>query len=503
MILPGPGFHNSTIMYGRAEEKNQILFLAISIILILRLVCIGAMGIMPQDAYYHFYGEHLALSYFDHPPMIAYLLRLFTTIFGKHVFALKLADSIVSFLTLLVFFRLAKCFLGMNRAWNAVLIFFSTLMLTILSLISTPDVPLLLFWTISLLMLYHAIFLERKKYWIWSGIAMGLSFDSKYTGVALLGGLTLFLIFSKKYRSLLFSRWFCLCVLLFLVTISPVIIWNVQNHFASFRFQSAGRMHSMNGIHFDLTDFAGLIGHQAAILIPVLFFSLFYFLFKFLKKSRWRFFIISQKNLFLLSFFLPLFLGFILLSFIYWIKLNWIMPAYVSGIIWVSGYISKKWIRYQVIFSAVIHIALAIELFWYPFRINSDDTWVGWPELAEQVKSIKKSYPDAFIFSADDYKTSAVLNFYVNEMVYSRNIIGKNALQFDFIGSDLNALAGRSAIFINSVNGLTDEEKNDMQSELQEYFDSISPLQPILVMKGGNPVRKFSVYLCRNYHPKK
>ncbi len=179
------------------------------------------------------------------------------------------------------------------------------------------------------------------------------------------------------------------------------------------------------------------------------------------------------------------------------------MPAYISGIIWVSKYISKKWIKYQVLFSAVIHIVLAIELFWYPFRINSDDTWIGWPQLAEQVKSIKKNYPDAFIFSADDYKTSAVLNFYLPEMVYSQNIIGKNALQFDFIGSDLNALAGRPAIFINSLTDLSDEEKTEIQSDLQHYFDSAKPLEPIVVKEHGKIVRKFAVYLCSNYHPKK
>src|SRR5215467_7275587 len=100
------------------------------------------MGPMPQDAYYCFYGQHLALSYYDHPPMIAYLLRLSTEIFGKNVFALKLADTIVSLLSILFFYRLALRFLGKYKALNAVLLIFSTLMFTILSLVSTPDVPL-------------------------------------------------------------------------------------------------------------------------------------------------------------------------------------------------------------------------------------------------------------------------------------------------------------------------------------------------------------------------
>src|SRR4029077_11284352 len=136
-----------------ASKKNTILFFAVGIILLLRLACIGLMGMMPQDAYYDFYGQHLALSYYAQHPAIAYILRLFTEIIAKTVFVLKLADTVISFFTIFFFYRLAFLFLGRHRAQRAVLLFFSTLMLTILSLISTPDVPLLLCWSLALLAL--------------------------------------------------------------------------------------------------------------------------------------------------------------------------------------------------------------------------------------------------------------------------------------------------------------------------------------------------------------
>src|SRR5882724_9981526 len=278
-------------MNGITKNKTGIVFFSIAVILLLRLVFIGLMGLMPQDAYYDFYGEHLALSYYDHPPAIGYVLRLFTEIFGKKVFVLKLADSVICFLTILFFYRLSLSFVSRHRAQRAVLILFSTLMITILSLISTPDVPLLLFWTVSLLCLHRAIFLNKKIYWIWSGIFIGLSFNSKYTGVFLLVGLILFLLLSAKYRSLLFSRWLFICILFFSLTISPVVIWNIQNNFASFKFQSAGRVHE--GFHIDLLNFAGAFGHQTAVLMPLLFFSFIYFLYKFFKKYRLRFFTVA------------------------------------------------------------------------------------------------------------------------------------------------------------------------------------------------------------------
>jgi 4-amino-4-deoxy-L-arabinose transferase-like glycosyltransferase len=492
-------------MIGTIKNRNGIIFFSIVIILLLRLVFIGVMGLTPQDAYYNFYGEHLALSYYDHPPVIAYVLRIFTEIFGKKVFVLKLADSVICFLTILFFYRLSLLFVSKHRAQRAVLILFSTLMITILSLISTPDVPLLLFWTISLLCLYRAIFLDKKMYWIWSGIFIGVAFDSKYTGIFLLAGLILFLLLSSKYRSLLFSKWIFLCILFFSITISPVIIWNVQNDFASFKFQSAGRVESMEGIHIDLLDFAGALGHQTAVLMPILFFTFIYFLFRVFKKYRLRFFNIEANKLFLLCFFIPLFLGFFFLSFIYWVKLNWMMPAYISGIIWISMYVRKRWLNAQLICSLIVHVVLAFEVLFYPVAIKSDDTWVGWEEFAKQIKNVQNNYPNSFIFSADDYKTSAVLNFYLDEMVYSKNIIGERALQFDFIGSDLNALAGKNALFIDSDPSFSHEDNtlNDLPHPLSGYFDTVIPLDPIFVTKTGRVLRKFSIYVCKNYHPRK
>ena len=54
------------------NSLSVLCFLLIGI----RLIFTGIMGIMPQDAYYDFYAQHLDLSYYDHPPMIAYLLTI-------------------------------------------------------------------------------------------------------------------------------------------------------------------------------------------------------------------------------------------------------------------------------------------------------------------------------------------------------------------------------------------------------------------------------------------
>jgi hypothetical protein len=358
----------------------------------------------------------------------------------------------------------------------------------------------MLCWTLSLNFLHEAIFKKKNLYWIWAGLFTGLSFDSKYTAVFLLIGLLGYLLIYKPHRKLIFSPGLLLYLLTFAVTILPVVIWNIRNGFASFKFQSEGRVNE--GIQVDFRGFAGVIGHQSAILLPILFFSLVYFIYRICRKYGIRFGSIPSDLLFLLCFFIPLFIGFFSLSFIYWVKLNWMMPAYISGIIWVSRYWNKKWIRYQLIFSLALHLILAIEIIFYVFPIRSDDTWFGWSAFAGKVESVRKQYPGSFIFSADDYKTAAVLNFYLNEMVYSKNVVGERALQFDFVGTDLRLLNGKDAIFIDSNPRFTnlENENGAIPPTYSLYFDQIVPLEPILIEKHGRVQRKWSVFLCKNYH---
>lgn len=458
------------------------------------------MGPMPQDAYYYFYSRHLALSYFDHPPMIAYVLKLFTLIFGDSVIAIKLANTFLTIFTSIAFYQLAIRLLPKCDAEKAIILFLSTLMVSILSLVSTPDTPLLFFWTLSLIALYEAIFKNKNEFWIIAGILMGLAFDSKYTAVFLPFGSFIFLIFAKSKRNLLTSFWPYLSYTLMLIVSSPVIIWNVVNHFASFAFQGAQRLSHASGLHFRPKFIAGLLGHQLVLLIPVLFVAILYAVVRLLMSVKKKLPLPANENLFLLCFFLPIFAIFLVLSPIYWIKINWMMPAYVSGIIIAAKLISKKWIKIQLYISCIIHLALLVQILFYLVPIQSDDTWFGWKELSVKTIDLKKRYDADFIFSADGYKTSSELNLYSNTFIYSENVIGKTALQYDFIGTDLNTLNGKTALYIDSDPQFTNNErKADKPIEVEAYFKSVTQLKPILIKNRGKAVRKFYVYLCKGY----
>ncbi len=484
-----------------SQFYKQYPFIAILLCFqLFRLLLLPFFGMMPQDAYYDFYGEHLALSYFDHPGMIGYLLRLFTTVFGKSVFTIKLADFTVTSLTLFAFYQLAGLFLCKQKQNLALGIIGSTFLISILSTISTPDVPLLLFWTLSLIAIYHAVFRHKKSYWLLAGLLMGLAFDSKYTAVLLQFGLILFLIFSNRYRKLLLSGWLWLCLLISILVTFPVFYWNYQHHFASFLFQSAGRTNDISKFQFKPNLFLGTIGTQLFLLLPVVFCGLVLFTFKTIKKVLTKWQLPNDQILFLLCFFLPAFLGFFLISPFYWVKINWMMPAYITGIIFIAIFISQKSAKINIWIAAVLHIAFAIEVIFYPIPIKSDDTWFGWKQLANRLEAIQKTYPNTFIFSADGYKTSAELSFFLPQKIYAQNIFEKPALQFDYVGTKVLLLAGKNALFVDSDPGFKNTDKNgSIPPELKTYFKQVQELEPIIIKNRNSNARKFWVYYCVGY----
>lgn len=462
------------------------------------------MGLMPQDAYYHFYGENLSLSYFDHPGMIGYILRGFTEVFGKTIFVVKLADFVVTSITLISFYKLAGLFLSKTKALRALVLISSTLCVSILSFNSTPDVPLLLFWTLTLISLYKAIFEQKKWHWVFAGIFMGLAFDSKYTALLLQIGLLAFLVFSNQYRKLLISPWLWFCLVISALVTFPVWWWNYQHDFASFAFQGSSRTGSISQFKISPDYFFGAIGHQIVLLLPVLFAIFITFTFKFIKRALLKFRLPKAKTLFLLAFFIPTFVGFFAITPIYWVKLNWMMPSYISGIVIAGMFISKKLVKAQIITSIVFHVLIAAQILFYLVPIKSDDTWLGWKELAAETKILQESYPNTFVFSNDNYKTSAALNFFMDDKVYAQNIVGLNALHFDYLGDNLSDLNTKNALFIDSDTRFKNADKRgEIPTELKGYFKNITELQPIIITLKGKEIRKFWVFYCTNYQYKK
>ena len=485
------------------SEQRRSTSLSVPLVLVLvlsfnlvRLACGFAFDLVPQEAYYFLYSQHLALSYFDHPPAIAYLVRLFSSVLGHREIALRFTAFVVTLATQLAWLSFARRLLPLSLWSIAALLFTSTGLITVTSLISTPDVPLLLFWTLALHQLYRAVFEQRRASWLLGGLLMGLAFDSKYSGAFLQVGLVLFLALSPSHRRWLKTPWPYLCLASAHLVMLPVYVWNAQHGFASFLFQSVDRAHGIG--RPQLRHFWALLWTQSSLVYPPLLIAFGMGIFRSPRLLRKRQSPLQQKHLFLACFFVPMAVALTALSFFALVKPNWLMPCYLSALLWLAP-MMRRWWKWNLAFAAACHLAAAVELFFYVVPVPSDDTWFGWKELARQVSHIFADHPSAFVFSADEYKTSAELSFYLQAPVYGPNVIGQPGLQFDYLGDDLSRLRGRDGLMVSSSHGDLSDRSPAPPDELTRHFESVEELKPALIFNGSRLTRKFYVYLGRNY----
>lgn len=490
-------------------QQNKELVAIIIIFTVLRFVAAAFMGLMPQDAYYTYYSDNLALSYFDHPPMVAYMIKLFTLLFGKSVFTLHLADFTVTAATIGILYIFLKRVLSGDTLKRALILIFTAPFVTVLSINTTPDVPLLFFWALTLLFAHKAVTHNGVHWWLLAGISAGLAFDSKYTGIFLPAGLFLFLLLSKEHRKLILSGRFLLFAVAVAVTVLPVVIWNIEHDFISLKYQSSERAADITAFQFKPKLFLGYFGSQLALALPLLFLALFPITYITIKKylhgiktTQPKTGTIPADTLFSASFALPMFVLFTSIALIYWVKINWLMPVYLSATVLAALYIkADKFIRWQTIFSLLIHAAIVIELIWMPVKVNSDDTWQGWDKLAEKTQSIKASRPNHFIFSDNSYKVSAALNFYMQEHIFAGNVINENAFQFALDDKDLSHLYGKNAIYVTTSRYQKKQaSKGSTVQILAPFFASVQPLDSLILKDSrGQIQRKFYFFECKEY----
>ena len=125
------------------------------------------------------------------------------------------------------------------------------------------------------------------------------------------------------------------------------------------------------------------------------------------------------------------------------VKPNWPFPLWIAGALWTARRVGPWLLPWNAAASAVLHVVALVELFGYPVRLG-DDTWVGWRELTAQTRS--RLAPGEFAFSADDYKTTAELLLDGTVEAYGRNLLGEPALQFDWVGLDVRRAGGAERV---------------------------------------------------------
>ena len=237
-------------------------------LVVLRLVAAAFTPLTFDEAYYWMWSKHLAGGYYDHPPMVAIVIRLGTMIAGDTELGVRLVSILLALpMSFAVFRSAAILFAETRAAATATILLNVTLLAAVGTLIVTPDAPLLVASSFVLFLLAKVLETGRGGWWLAVGAAVGAALLSKYTALFFGPAILIWLVSVPKMRFWLRSPWPYLGGLVALALFTPVILWNADHHWVSF-IKQMGRARIED---FRLAFIAELIPTQIAFATPLVF----------------------------------------------------------------------------------------------------------------------------------------------------------------------------------------------------------------------------------------
>jgi 4-amino-4-deoxy-L-arabinose transferase-like glycosyltransferase len=375
-----------------------------------------------DEAYYWTWSKHLSFGYYDHPPGVAFIIRLGTLIAGDTEIGVRLVSILLALPMSYAVYRTAMILFGGQRVAAAATVLLNvTLMAAVGTLIVTPDSPLLV--ASSFVMFFLAKVLEsgRGAWWLAVGAAAGVALFSKYTALFFAPAILVWLASVPKLRRWLASPWPYLGALIALLIFTPVILWNADHDWVSF-IKQIGRSRVEQ---FKPSFIAELIPTQIAFATPFVFILGTMGLFALSRRDGGA---LGSRAL-IGAVFWTIVLYFIWHSLHARVEANWFAPVYPAFAIaaavavnlnrW-QGWqrrlvdLSRRWAAPTGLAMFVLLIVQANTGALSGFRRDATvrSVGVGWRELAGEIDAVRQRTGASCVL-APDYGTTSWLAFYL------------------------------------------------------------------------------------------
>jgi 4-amino-4-deoxy-L-arabinose transferase-like glycosyltransferase len=518
-----------------------------------------------DEAYYYIYTLHPDWSYFDHPPLVALVTSFGIWLTGDVTqFSIRFGTVILYTGTLwFLYLTSAKLFDKRTATLTLAIATSIPIFQVAFGFLTLPDSPLMFFWSATLCVAAHEFFptitnkefsAELPSYKPTAriaiiGLLVGCACLGKYHGFLLGFGLILFCLFSPRHRSALFSPWTIAGLGLFCAAISPIVIWNAQHSWASFRFQGARAVpngsYSLEGL---LVTFLVGVGY----LFPTFGFPLWFVNLKavgqiFKKTSRKKFQgsdastdnfsadigaidleSLRLKQLMILAVSLPIFLGFTLMGGYRQVLPSWHMPGFYGATLLLGQQAAiaqlhhPKGIRNWLWGSGVVVVTIMLIALMHVhsgiFQKGGDRAiaggfWAAKDDASTQmidVAQLRQGFKDSAILKDALAKSDFVFsnNFFITGQI-GMAIAPLGQKPITCFDQDLRGFAywstaeqwvGKNALYVSSE--LFQEPLIEMStgllpsivSKYGNYFEAIDKIGEVPILRGGETVQKFHVY---------
>ncbi len=218
----------------------------IAAFLAVRLVLMLAIGFGNDEAYTLAGARTLHLSYFDHPPLHIWLAHVASLVVEETRWV-RLPFVLLFAGTGWLLFLVTRHLYGPQAAvWSVVALNLSIFFTVSAGGWVVPDGVLIFFLLAAVQALLPVLIPKQNgdkaspwRAWLLAGLWFGLAGLSKYNAILIALGLIAFIITSPRHRRWLAHPAPYFGALVAFVILTPVLVWNAHNGWASFAFQTS------------------------------------------------------------------------------------------------------------------------------------------------------------------------------------------------------------------------------------------------------------------------
>lgn len=479
------------ISHLRTASPTRLAVYLLAVFTLLRLLYATHLGLVGDEAYYWLWSKHLAASYRDKGPAIAWTIALGTQLFGDTQFGIRFFAVILSTGVGWLIFDLARRLYDERTALWCLVIALVMPILAVGAILMTIDSLSVFFWAITVILFWKVLHQDSAWTWFWMGTSIGVGFLAKFTNGIQLICIATFLIWSKEHRSLLFRRNFLILCGAFLVAITPVIWWNMQTGWIH-----AEALHSRSGVKSSFgihpRELFRFVGEQIGVISPLLMAGMVVAAVGLFRYSK------DLRSKFLLSQFLPLHALFLFFSLNKAGKSNWIAPSLVTGIVLTVAYwrqlvASKPAWRRGVIaaiaMSAIMTLCLhGIEFLKLPQRLNPMHRAQGWPDFAVHVQKARIENAANLLIGAD-YSEASLTAFYLPDQPTTYMPPAPYGDNQFTLWPNYKVTPDTRALYIT-------EYADNISDSLKKQFSSFKMVDDFWAKQHDWPMNHFCIYLC-------
>ncbi|MEI6455655.1 MAG: glycosyltransferase family 39 protein [bacterium] len=502
-------------------NSNRRIYWTLGILLFLSAVARGFIAgfieLGNDEVYYWTYAKFPDLSHFDHPPMVGWMIQLFTlNLRFESEFFIRLASVVLGTASTFIMFLIGKQVRdGLTGLYAALLYTTSFYGFILCGTFILPDTPQVVFWLLTLYFLLRALpdrelTKKSRNFFFIAGITAGLALLSKYHSIFLMTGAFFYILIYNR-------RWFKAketygAFLAFILLFFPVVFWNASNDFITLKFHGNRVGITETGIQpaYFLTEVVGQFFYNNPVNVIII-------LFAFVALARKRDILDKPYQRIILWISLPMVLVFLGFSLFRSTLPHWTGPAYLGFIIIAAAYLSgvkeRKKRRYlfpwpivvsMLFMTGVITVAVSqVRTGWIPLqKWKMDDVSTdlyGWKQLGEKFAPVAAWNESHFLVGKGSpiftfrWFPAANFDYYVarpiDKKVYCFGELERIHKYFWINKERGNLLKGTDAWYI----ALSDDYEDPALLYGKDY-EFIMPADTLPILRGKDTIRKAFVF---------